>query len=304
MTRMALLLWLGVLCLLGGNVGLAAAQVGSVRQEVLTGDYLVRIRTNDGSLGDVRVPAKNRVVSDVAVALSGTVDGLVRYEYWVRVQHSSPQDLLAVDFTCPAEAGIRDLEGTKFTVKAGRRLLRVRRGEGECSTVASLAPGDSATITFAGTALPSLARVALIGASDVPQWPCECWGDPENEPAMAAIDTLDGTRGGGATALVLSPMRPPTLLATPVATLLHLQSDLWLVCGPLTLITNPGICASLRAKLDAAGEAIARGNANGARGPLGAFVNELNAQQGKAVPPLAFSLLSFYAQRLSQQLTR
>jgi len=304
MTRMTLLLRLGLLSFAVGNVGVATAQVGSVRQEATTGDYLVRIVTTNGSLGDVRVPAKNRVVGDITVTASATVDGRVRYQYSVRVRLSSPQALHGLDLPCPSQAAIHSLAGVEYTAAMGRRALLVSKGEVECGATTRLTPGDSAALSFVSPALPSLSRAELEGFSDVPQWPCECWGDPVNEPAMVAIDTLDGTRGGGATALVLAPLRTPELVATPAATILHLQSDLWLVCGPLALVTNPGICTSLRAKLEAAGDAIARENVNGARGPIGAFLNELEAQRGKAVSHLAFSLLSFYAQRFTQQLGR
>jgi hypothetical protein len=119
---------------------------------------------------------------------------------------------------------------------------------------------------------------------------------------MAAIDTLDGTHGGGATALVLAPLRPSVLVATPAATVLHLQSDLWLLCTPLGVMTAPEICRSLDAKLAAVADAVARGNVNAARGAAGALSHELDAQRGKQVPELAFALLSFYVQRLTQQL--
>ncbi len=304
MTRMKLLLWLGVPSFAVGAVGVAEAQVGSVRQDAATGAYLVRIRTTDGSLGDVRVPAKNRVVGDVAVTVSETADGQVRYRYSVRVRPSSAQALHGFDLPCPSQAAIHGLAGFEYTAAMGKRALVVSSGQIECGATTRLAPGDSAEMTFVSPVLPSIVRAELEGFADVPQWPCECWGDPANEPAMAAIDTLDGTHGGGATALVLAPMRAAALVATPAATILHLQSDLWLLCTPMGIMTAPGICRSLEAKLAAAGDAVARGNLNAARGAAGAVARELEAQRGKQVPELAFALLSFYAQRLTEQLAR
>jgi hypothetical protein len=157
-------------------------------------------------------------------------------------------------------------------------------------------------VSLESESLPSISRVALVGFADVPQWPCECWGDPANEPALAAIDTLDGSQGGWTAVLSLSPIRAPELVRTPQATILHLQSDLWLLCTPLGVMTAPGICRSLDAKLAAVADAVARGNVNAARGAAGALSHELDAQRGKQVPELAFALLSFYVQRLTQQL--
>lgn len=304
MTRVRFLLWLGVLSFAVGDVGAASAQVGSVRQDLTTGDYLVRIRTTDGSPGEVRVPALNRVMGDVAVSVLVDADGRVRYRYSVRIRPSSPQALHGFDLPCPGTADIRDLSGVEYTAATGQRALRVYSGEVKSGATTRLAPGDSAVMTFVSPALPSVARAELEGSADVPQWPCECWGDPANEPAMTAIDTLDGTRGGGATALVLAPMRAPELVATPAATTLHLQSDLWLLCTPLGVMTARGICKSLEAKMATVGDAVARGDLNAARGAAGALTRELDAQRGKQVPELAFALLSFYAQRLLLQLAR
>jgi hypothetical protein len=302
MTNLMLVLRLGVLSFAVGNVGMAAAQVGSVRQDAATGDYLVRIRTTDGALGDVRVPARNRVLGEVVVSISLSAEGRPRYGYSLRVRQASPQALLTFVVPCSSAADIRDLAGVEFTAESGERPLLVDKGEVECEALTRLAPNDSAVMSFASAWLPSLTRAQLIGSAAMPEWPCECWGDPANEPAMAAIDTLDGTHGGGATALVLAPLRSPVRVATPAATILHLQSDLWLLCTPMGILTAPGICRSLETKLEAVGDAVARENVSAAKGAAGALAHELHAQRGKQVPELAFALLSFYVQRLAQQL--
>lgn len=302
MTSRALMGLLAFLAAVSYGTKPASAQVGSVRRDPVTRDYFVQIRTESGGTGDVRIPARNRVTGEVAVTASGTTDGTVGYEYLVRVLPSSPQGLSRLDLPCPSPIVGRRVVAESYRAAHGWAPLQFDVGASRCVGLAGLEAGDSMRVTLQSESLPSISRVALIGFADVPQWPCECWGDPENESALAAIDTLDGSQGGWTSVLSLAPVRAPEVVGTPRATVLHLQSDLWLSCGPLALITNPGICTSLRVKLDAAGEAIGRGNANGARGPLGAFLNELEAQRGKTVPPLAFTLLTFYAQRLSQQL--
>ncbi len=48
-------------------------------------------------------------------------------------------------------------------------------------------------------------------------------------------------------------------------------------------VTKAGIANALCAKLDAAERADARGQANAKAGSLGAYVNQLRAQSGKAI---------------------
>lgn len=62
------------------------------------------------------------------------------------------------------------------------------------------------------------------------------------------------------------------------------------VCQP-GWIDKPGICHSLEVKLAAAKASIARGNLGAAANQLRAFLNELEAQNGKAVNPQAYDLL-------------
>ncbi len=295
------LTFLAVTCSLAGAGTSASAQSGSVRRDPATGDYLVEIRTLDNRTDFVRVPAVNRVRAAVDLTVSATSTGVVRYDYSVRVYRSSPQKLGRFLFPCPVGVSNGEVSATEF--RSGvPTTVQLDVGAPRCFGIVGLPAGDSMQVALRSPLLPSITQVGLEGSADVPQWPCECWDLPQNQSASITVDTLSGFRGGWVSVLSLAPVRVPELVGTPQATVLHLQSDLGLVCGPFALITNPGICASLRAKLDAVGEAVARGNAQGARGPLGAFVNELEAQRGKVVSPLAFTLLSFYAQRLGQQL--
>lgn len=288
---------------LAGTGTSASAQSGSVRRDPATGDYLVEIRTLDHRTDFVRVPAVNRVRGAVELTLSATSAGVVRYDYAVRVEQSSPQKLGRFLFPCPEGVSTGEVSATEF--RSGvPATVQLDVGAPRCFGIVFLPPGDSMLVSLRSPLLPSVTLVGLEGSADVPQWPCECWDLPENQSASVTADTLSGFHGGWVSVLSLAPVRAPEVVNTPQATVLHLQSDLWLLCGPLAQITNPGICTSLRAKLDAAAEAIARGNVNGARGPLGAFLNELEAQRGKAVSRLAFALLSFYAQRLTEQLAR
>jgi len=50
-----------------------------------------------------------------------------------------------------------------------------------------------------------------------------------------------------------------------------------------SMVENPGIANALCAKLDAAAASEAHGNANAKAGQIGAFINQVNAQRGKAI---------------------
>ena len=78
----------------------------------------------------------------------------------------------------------------------------------------------------------------------------------------------------------LVPARSPATLDNPSSGLSVIRSDLDRACGELGWITNAGVCRSLEAKLEAAERSLERGNTNSARGQLGAFLQELEAQHG------------------------
>jgi hypothetical protein len=67
-------------------------------------------------------------------------------------------------------------------------------------------------------------------------------------------------------------------------------------------ITSSGILNSLDAKLNAAGAALSRGDAANAANILDAFVNEVSAQDGKAISSEAAALLKYNALYLIKQL--
>jgi uncharacterized repeat protein (TIGR02543 family) len=63
-------------------------------------------------------------------------------------------------------------------------------------------------------------------------------------------------------------------------------------------VTKPGIVKSLLAKLDAAKAADGRGNDKAKAGMIGAFINEVEAQSGKAISSEHASLLIALAKAL------
>jgi hypothetical protein len=70
------------------------------------------------------------------------------------------------------------------------------------------------------------------------------------------------------------------------------------IASQLGLVSSPGICQSLNAKISAAGAALNRGNRVAERGALRAFLNELKAQGGKHVQEPALTILREEAEAL------
>jgi hypothetical protein len=64
------------------------------------------------------------------------------------------------------------------------------------------------------------------------------------------------------------------------------------------LVSKAGIADALCAKLDAAAAAAARGNVRAKGGQLGAFVNQVAAQRGKALTSAGATILTTLAESL------
>jgi hypothetical protein len=73
-------------------------------------------------------------------------------------------------------------------------------------------------------------------------------------------------------------------------------------CVALGWIDNQGIANSLDSKLDSAKSKLAAGDTIAAKNMLNAFVNEVEAQNGKHLSSEAYALLKFNAEYLIQQL--
>ena len=63
-----------------------------------------------------------------------------------------------------------------------------------------------------------------------------------------------------------------------------LQSDLQQTCGPRRRVTDGGVCDNLRSTLEQATRALQRGDRQGAKGSIRAFLDALEAQHGPGKP--------------------
>jgi hypothetical protein len=85
-------------------------------------------------------------------------------------------------------------------------------------------------------------------------------------------------------------------VATFASTLADINNSL-----QLGLIDNQGIANSLSKKIQAASDALARGNKQASKNILGAFLSEVAAQTGKHITGVAPKVLTEDAQSLSAQ---
>jgi hypothetical protein len=85
--------------------------------------------------------------------------------------------------------------------------------------------------------------------------------------------------------------------AVPLSSTASLGASVRIACQ-LGLVSPPGICQSLEAKISVAGAALNRGNRAEWQGSLHAFLNELKAQGGKHVQEPALTILREEAEAL------
>jgi predicted extracellular nuclease len=122
-------------------------------------------------------------------------------------------------------------------------------------------------------ASPSLA-VQVTGATD--------WHINADEPTVLDYNTEFKTLNQINTFYSPDPYRSSD--HDPVVLGLELRTSPTALCAfTRQLVTSPGIARSLCAKLDAAAAADARGDANARAGQIQAYINEVNAQRGKAI---------------------
>lgn len=126
------------------------------------------------------------------------------------------------------------------------------------------------------------------------------WVEPpvlEEEPDSVENSSIfeDSKQG-----LIIGPKALPDNISNP-ALIDTLQNYLSFSCDT-TWITSPGICRSLEAKLENVERQLEQGRTNPARGPLQAFLNEVEALREKQLSSEAYALLYFNGQYLLERL--
>jgi hypothetical protein len=164
---------------------------------------------------------------------------------------------------------------------------------------AAIQPGHAASYGIVTKAFPGIATGRFLGEAEPLLWPSEEGTVPKAAHALA--DSLQGFETGGVNLPLVAPIRPPDAMDAPGKVIAALRGDLDRACE-LNWITNSGICTSLRVKLDHTAGSLEHGQGAAARGQLGSFLAELDAQHGpqpgKHVNDGAYWLLKTNAERL------
>jgi len=139
----------------------------------------------------------------------------------------------------------------------------------------SIAPGTS--LAGFGLRSPYLPGTRQFWAE--PTWQA-CCSEPGPDPETGLPgEEHPGTDEFRQSGWTVGPTRAPDEMSDPYNALGIVLGYIRNTCD-ISWITNPGICNSLRTKLEQARRALERGNNEAATGQLQAFLNELEAQRG------------------------
>lgn len=156
-------------------------------------------------------------------------------------------------------------------------------------------PGErKAGFSFSGTGIPAV--VSFWAQGYYPPLPATLQNEASLPPEPSVYE--NSVRGFAVGLELPSDASPPGLVVRSLSLLRSVCDMGW--------ITSAGVCHSLQVKLDAASKFVGRGDTPSAKGPLGAFLDELAAQRGpepgKHVTENAYWLLKINAEFLVSRL--
>ncbi len=236
-------------------------------------------------------PPGTNIVVDVRITEVTILGNRARVEYVLENSAESIEQLFqfTVDAPSPVLSILRPQPEQDWKTRTAYRTQSVARWTvlGE-----QMAPGDlSPALVFEAVGLPGIVTNRVRGY--VPPPPLTDAG-----PVVAPSDPLIENSVAGKTVGV-EPF-PDDL--SPINLVRRLGAFTDQTCGDLGWITNPGVCNSLKKKLENAERSIGRGRTNAAQRQLGAFLTELQAQRGKHVNDSAYWLLKVNAEFVLSQL--
>lgn len=237
------------------------------------------------------IPGTNLVV-DVQVGGVTMSGDAVRVEYVLRNLPESTEDLFV--FTVDAPSPVLQIPRPQPEEDwLTNRQYRDRSVASWAMLGSHLAPGaESPLLHFEAIGLPAIVTFRVRGFFPPPPLTDADVGViPPSDPLLE--NSVPGKTVG------IEPF-PDDLSPTDLLRRLRELTDQ--TCGELGWIDNAGICNSLDKKLQNAERSLERGRANSARGQLGGFLNELQAQRGKHVSDSAYWLLKVNAEFVLSQL--
>jgi len=275
--RVVLALWLAVL-------GVAASPLAgqTLQRDSVSGDFILEFTDIDGVHHRMVVEPRDKISPRMAVAIESSGAGYVyRYALTNEIGPRTQQPIGVVLLPCPGGDPSLSVEPAPGWNASASRTARQPECEFSFRT-AWLEPGQSVGDFIVRSAwLPAPASAWVFGRAKIASLPVSFEIVPDT-----VVEILENIQGsyfnsiGGREVHTLVPARSPATLDNPSSGLSVIRSDLDRACGELGWITNAGVCRSLEAKLEAAERSLERGNTNSARGQLGAFLQELEAQHG------------------------
>jgi hypothetical protein len=257
-------------------------------------------RSSTGCVKDFGIDLK---YPDSAVELSG--EGLVDYPRYVdRSAFEVDSSLRTIPVgipILPSFKGFRSAWFAGFSVRGTVEWIRANKRF-------NLEPGESLdSIVMTSRGQPAL-RSFVVSPSYNPAPPVVVTPanedsvrlnarEPSHEEEVAFEHLEDSINVRG---LTIGPTAPP-LMFSPLAAIDTLLSYKHQALS-LGWITNQGIANSLDSKLDNAKSKLTAGDTTAAKNMLNAFVNEVEAQNGKHLSSEAYALLKFNAEYLIQRL--
>ena len=258
----------------------AQVQVRTVRNPA-TGDVRVDYQGSSGEHYEMVIEARDKVnvMTHTEIASEGDVL-LYRYRFIYLPMETPWQAVFSVDLPCPLddpELFLRRPDNWRAWQNRNRPL------ELGCSfTVVAepyLLPGSAASgFTVSSKWLPRIGEARVLGLTE---GPVVISGEDTPDEVSHLIQELQGSGAEGTWfgTPAVAPTIDPSSVTDPVSGIRVFLTDLGQACN-LNWISNPGVCNSLRVKLEQAGRALERGNNEAATGQLQAFLNELEAQHG------------------------
>jgi hypothetical protein len=287
----------GVVIVIAG-LGACDLPAQTVTRDPATGDLILRYVGLDAQSYSVLVEAMSRVDPVVTVVVER--DG-ARFAYHYSVENrQSPQarqPLFAVQMPCAAgDASLELVSPAAWHARvrgAARRVCSFSGGE--------LLPGQRVDgFVILSNWLPAIGNAYAQGLVAPPALA----SGEDTPPDVARLIRSFHSGLDTANSLAVSiaaPLRSPAAAGDPARFLRDVSSDVTRACA-LGWISNAGVCNSLQVKLDQASRSLERGNGSEARGQLGAFLQQLEAQHGpepgKHVNDSAYWLLKINAEYL------
>jgi len=275
-------------------LAMAQESLPDVHVDPISGDCLIRYSSADGTLVDLAEIPPNKVEAFAEIDAKSDSSGQFAFQYEIVVATSSRQTVIGLGIegdTTTVTSTEQPLNWSFLTA----RLEPFNAFIGGKSKSAVIRPGASLPgFSLQSFALPGISTIRFRGSAPVLAYDEEPPAEVEDLVGRICHRPMERRYALGKT---LGPLTNPAG-KTGAALILRLMGQKHEARG-LNWISGPGadgLVKSLDAKLEAAKAAVDRGQPKTAKNDLRAFLNEVEAQKGKALNNEAYLLLKLNAE--------